>query len=385
TILEKRPGVTEYNYYLRLDNGYLRFSFYNAAHFPLLDSTTKLSQDTWHHVVATYDQSDIRLYVDGIQVASTAQTAALVPDTGSLIIGIETYGGLDKGFDGTIDEVRISSSARDADWIQTTYNNVNNPVNFISLGTEENSVTAPVVSGSAATNVEETTATGNADMTDRGNENADLRGFVWNTVNSFPSSTNWTESGSFGTGVFTGPITSLSPGTLYYYRGFARNSAGIGYGASSSFLTKPLSVTGFSATINGADIDLAWTKGTGSTHTLIYVKTDTYPTSIGDGTQVYDNTGVATTYSPGAYTTLYFTAFAQTINVYTSYSDAPNAQAMVSSGGPVTAVGGTVQIASKVLILIPWIGMSLVFSLLVVGVIIRVRRKSNRPPPGNNT
>ncbi|MCJ7606023.1 MAG: DUF2341 domain-containing protein, partial [Dehalococcoidales bacterium] len=47
TILEKRPDVTEYNYYMRLDNGYLRFSFYNGGHFPLLDITTKLSQDTW--------------------------------------------------------------------------------------------------------------------------------------------------------------------------------------------------------------------------------------------------------------------------------------------------------------------------------------------------
>ena len=38
---------------------------------------------------------------------------------------------------GTIDEIRISSSARSADWIITEYQNQNNPSGFIDTGLEE--------------------------------------------------------------------------------------------------------------------------------------------------------------------------------------------------------------------------------------------------------
>ncbi|MEA3488318.1 MAG: hypothetical protein U9R10_03585, partial [Euryarchaeota archaeon] len=36
-----------------------------------------------------------------------------------------------------IDEVRISDTARNADWIQTSYNNQNNPSSFYDVGAEE--------------------------------------------------------------------------------------------------------------------------------------------------------------------------------------------------------------------------------------------------------
>ena len=147
TILEKRPGITEYNYYVRLDGGYLRYSFISGvSHKALLDDTTQLSNNTWHYVVATYDNSNIRLYVDGTEVKNKAETAALEANTGDIHIGIETYGGFDKAFDGTIDETRISDAARSAEWIQTSYNNQNNPGAFITLGSET-TPEAPVVVG----------------------------------------------------------------------------------------------------------------------------------------------------------------------------------------------------------------------------------------------
>jgi hypothetical protein len=38
---------------------------------------------------------------------------------------------------GTIDEIRISNIVRSPSWISTSYNNQNNPSNFLSVGPEE--------------------------------------------------------------------------------------------------------------------------------------------------------------------------------------------------------------------------------------------------------
>ena len=145
TIMEKRPAVTTYNYYLRLDSGYFRFSFYSGAHRALLDDTTQLSSNVWHHVAATYDNSNIRLYVDGTEVKNGAQTAPLVADAGALVIGIETYLAIDeKGFSGSIDEVRVSSVARSAEWLLTSYNNQSSPSGFYIVGSEQSGVPTAV-------------------------------------------------------------------------------------------------------------------------------------------------------------------------------------------------------------------------------------------------
>ncbi len=54
----------------------------------------------------------------------------------------------------------------------------------------------------------------------------------------------------------------------------------------------PQAITGFTATrINSTSIHLSWTKNTGDDYTLIRYRTDTYPTSISDGTEVCNITG----------------------------------------------------------------------------------------------
>jgi hypothetical protein len=40
-------------------------------------------------------------------------------------------------FTGTLDEVRVSKTARSADWVKTEYNNQNSPSSFYALGGEE--------------------------------------------------------------------------------------------------------------------------------------------------------------------------------------------------------------------------------------------------------
>lgn len=78
----------------------------------MLFGTAALPVNTWTHVAATYDGTTQRLFVNGTQVASRAQTGAAAVTTGPLRIGGNgVYG---EFFQGRIDEVRIYNRALSA-------------------------------------------------------------------------------------------------------------------------------------------------------------------------------------------------------------------------------------------------------------------------------
>lgn len=105
----------------------------------------------------------------------------------------------------------------------------------------------PTVDTLAATDIDEDSATLNGDITDVGAENADLRGFVWDTEThadpgdvapaSSDYASNSSESGDFGAGTFAYALTSLAPSTTYYVRAWAHNGEGYAYGDEISFST----------------------------------------------------------------------------------------------------------------------------------------------------
>jgi hypothetical protein len=80
---------------------------------------TALVVNTWTHLAATFDGTMVRLYVNGVQVASQAQTTLLAPTTGTLQIGANAYG---EFFAGRIDEMRIYNRALSAAEISTDMN-----------------------------------------------------------------------------------------------------------------------------------------------------------------------------------------------------------------------------------------------------------------------
>src|SRR5206468_7606123 len=80
---------------------------------------TVLAINTWTHLAATFDGATVRLFVNGVQAASQAQTTPLAATTGTLQIGADSYG---EFFAGRIDEVRVYDRALTQAEIQTDMN-----------------------------------------------------------------------------------------------------------------------------------------------------------------------------------------------------------------------------------------------------------------------
>ena len=71
---------------------------------------TLSNTDEWYHVAGVYDGSEMRFYVDGVQVLnSPISQSGVLDSTAELYVGCD---GGSKFFDGLIDEVRISDYAR---------------------------------------------------------------------------------------------------------------------------------------------------------------------------------------------------------------------------------------------------------------------------------
>jgi hypothetical protein len=88
------------------------------------------SANTWHHYAYTVTTTGFHTYADGTQIGAGAYsgTPLLLNSTHNLLIGKTGFSG--EGFSGSIDEARVSTVVRSADWIATEYNNQSSPATF---------------------------------------------------------------------------------------------------------------------------------------------------------------------------------------------------------------------------------------------------------------
>src|SRR5262249_32943187 len=89
---------------------------WSGAHWTIY-GTAALPANSWSYVAVTYDGGSLRLYLNGTQVASKAQTGNLITSTNPLQIGGDSQYG--QFFQGTIDEVRVYNVALTATQIQS--------------------------------------------------------------------------------------------------------------------------------------------------------------------------------------------------------------------------------------------------------------------------
>ncbi len=88
-----------------------------------------------HHLAGVYDGERVTLYIDGAAVASTEASGHV--QSGNTPVSVGRLAGGGAPFQGEIEEVRVSTTARTEQWIDATNQNFANPREFVCLGPEE--------------------------------------------------------------------------------------------------------------------------------------------------------------------------------------------------------------------------------------------------------
>ena len=110
-------------------------------------TATGANNGNWHHIVISYGTSqtiaDTKMYLDGSLLGAQVDLSngAAVVNIGRLNSDAKHIGAdaVNAGeyLNGTLDEVRISSSQRTAAWIATEYNNQSSPATFYSIASAQ--------------------------------------------------------------------------------------------------------------------------------------------------------------------------------------------------------------------------------------------------------
>ena len=236
----------------------------------------------WHHLLGTYDGTNIRLYYDSVEKAIQPHTGTITNTSQRLLIGMEwRSGGLFLPFDGLIDDVRIYSRVLTSDERDLIYNS--------GTGTESNGVAEtttptdtssphhtagvpPTVTEVKTTSITDTTATVTW-TTDK-----EAHGEVYYGTDLSPTDVkaDWTPMKDHSI-----ELSNLQPQTTYHYsvrsKDIANNSA-LTYSDRFSFTTlgtpdiEPPSTPKYlrSRSISPSIIDLSWSESVDNNNGVIY-------------------------------------------------------------------------------------------------------------------
>lgn len=115
------PILYELGFGLNALSANLEGGYYTGSAWKTITGSA-LSLNTWHHIVCTWDGTMLRLYADGAQVASGAQSPGPTAGMNALYIGRRHDAIGSPFFPGRIDEVAIYSTALSAARITSHYN-----------------------------------------------------------------------------------------------------------------------------------------------------------------------------------------------------------------------------------------------------------------------
>jgi hypothetical protein len=114
-----------------------------------VEGDNSASYTNWNHLVAVYNlnqngQGASKLYINGEQAASSSRSASetySIIGSGSAVLGGDIDGNscniVNNGYNGKMDEFRISNTLRSADWVAASYCNQSGSNECQTMGSEE--------------------------------------------------------------------------------------------------------------------------------------------------------------------------------------------------------------------------------------------------------
>jgi hypothetical protein len=115
-IKEQPPGKLAYALYANAETSRPSAHVFVPVGEAILKGTAGLALNSWTYLAATYDGASLRLYVNGVQVATSAVSGAIATTAGPLQIGGNNV--WSEWFKGTIDDVRVYNRALSAAEVQ---------------------------------------------------------------------------------------------------------------------------------------------------------------------------------------------------------------------------------------------------------------------------
>ena len=136
-VSKDRTGVVGKFILWRNGSGDLEFQIADPSDSWYKATGPSVSNGVWMHVVGVYDAENqkVRLYKDGVPVAEIDGPLSMKSSSENVTIGASHDNA--HNWDGIIEEVRISNGSKSADWILTSYRNMNAPDSFYSVGLEQ--------------------------------------------------------------------------------------------------------------------------------------------------------------------------------------------------------------------------------------------------------
>ena len=203
----------------------IRAGFFSGSAWSLALSASSIPANTWTHIAATYDQTSIKIYINGVLDGTLNTTTPIPTGTEVWYLG-KRFAGADM-ISGVMDEIRIWNVARTQTQIQTSMN----------------TSVAPNSTGLRAYyQLDESTGTSASDATGNGYTGTLMNNPTWQVPSTSilggpPASFLWSPNGQT-----TNSITAATSGT---YSAVVTNAAGCQSASISSSI-----IIGFTASSN---------------------------------------------------------------------------------------------------------------------------------------
>lgn len=140
-ISRRGSGYNRYQLRYKPDNDTAQFFLGTTSSYEIIDSDKDLDLGVWNHLVATWNGTSMKLFVNG-EVQTNVSSFTSSPNTKSAVLELGRYTEQNY-FEGLVDEIRISNICRDTGWIEAEYNNQNDMANFLEIGPEEGGENLP--------------------------------------------------------------------------------------------------------------------------------------------------------------------------------------------------------------------------------------------------